>query len=68
MRSTIKSSPINSANNKQMHDFPSMHLQKTLSFSHCSSFDQLALQSLNDCKISLVLWNLGACNIPLERS
>ena len=55
-----------------MPDFPSMHLQKNLSFSHCNSFDQYALQLLNDCKFSLVLpvenfgiW--GACNIRLER-
>jgi hypothetical protein len=26
-----------------------------LSFSYCSSFDQPAMQSLNDCKFSLVL-------------
>ena len=55
IRLTIQSSPINFANSKQMPNFPSIHLYKTLSFSLCNSFDQLALQSLNNCKLSLFL-------------
>jgi hypothetical protein len=60
IRLTIQSSPINIANSKQMPVFPSMHSWKTLRkelllLSHCNSFDQLALQSLNDYNLFLVL-------------